>query len=77
MLVFALVYWALARFGIGQFTVQPLFLACHYVYGHIWFMAPLLIAMALFPARFMAQMAYTLLSCSYSVRRCLESIFHL
>ena len=25
---------ALARFGVGQFTVQPLFLACHYVYGH-------------------------------------------
>ena len=34
VLAFALVYLGLARCAVGQFTVQRLFLACHYVYGH-------------------------------------------
>ena len=37
VLAFALVYLAFARVAVGQFTVLPLFLACHCVYGHSYY----------------------------------------
>ena len=75
VLAFALVYIGL-RLGaaLANLLLQPLFLVCLYVYGHSYCsVAPLLIAMALFPGqRFLAHMAYALLSCPCGIRRSLE-----